>query len=101
MMRRLILVCFCLTLLILISVDSKDEKIVHCELEALKMGTRLADIYNGPFEDTVTRTYIPHLTQLNPELHPKEWDMRVHQEQLMEHLGFAPWMADGTWKSGE
>jgi hypothetical protein len=58
-----------------------EEKIVHCELEALKIGTRLADIYNGPVED-------------------EEWDIRVHQEVLMEHLGFAPWMANGVYKSG-
>ena len=57
------------------------ERLVHCELEALKIGTRLADIYNGPIED-------------------EEWDQRVHQELLMEHLGFAPWMANGVFKSG-
>jgi len=81
------------------------------------VGTRLSDIYNGPVEE-------------------EEWDIRVHQEQLMEHLGmlntrldsslhnmsshlnapniisymydskilytsgFAPWMAQGVWKSG-
>jgi hypothetical protein len=58
-----------------------EERLVHCELEALKVGTRLADIYNGPIED-------------------EEWDIRVHQEMLMEHLGFAPWMANGVYKSG-
>ena len=58
-----------------------EERIVHCEQEALKIGTRLSDIYNGPVEE-------------------EEWDIRVHQEMLMEHLGFAPWMANGVYKSG-
>ena len=59
----------------------EKERLVHCELEALKVGTRLADVYNGPIE-------------------MEEWDIRVHQELLMEHLGFAPWMANGVYKSG-
>ena len=75
----------CLHILILllhgIVLSLKQEKIVHCELEALKIGTRLSDIYNGPIEE-------------------EEWDIRVHQESLMEHLGFAPWMANGVYKSG-
>ena len=75
-----IVIC-CVNFLLLNTQGLKEEKIVHCELEALKIGTRLADIYNGPVEE-------------------EEWDIRVHQELLMEHLGFAPWMAEGTWKSG-
>lgn len=52
-----------------------------CELEALSYGTRLADSYNNFDEQT-------------------EWDMRIHNDYLTEHLGFAGWIQTGLWKSG-
>lgn len=51
-----------------------------CELEALSTGTRLADQYNMYDEDT-------------------EWDTRIHNDYLVEHLGFAGWIQMGLWKN--
>lgn len=51
-----------------------------CELEALSYGTKLADSYNNFDEQT-------------------EWDMRIHNDYLTEHLGFAGWIQTGLWKS--
>lgn len=53
----------------------------ECELEALSYGTKLTDSYNYYDEDT-------------------EWDMRIHNDYITEHLGFAGWIQSGTWKSG-
>src|SRR5690242_4216106 len=52
-----------------------------CELEALSYGTKMADSYNNFDEET-------------------EWDMRIHNDYLTEHLGFAGWIQTGLWKSG-
>lgn len=51
-----------------------------CELEALSTGTRLADQYNMYDEGT-------------------EWDTRIHNDYLVEHLGFAGWIQMGLWKN--
>lgn len=53
----------------------------ECELEALQVGTALADRYNSLDEGT-------------------EWDVRLHNDYLIENLGFAPWIQDGLYKSG-
>jgi hypothetical protein len=53
----------------------------ECELEALSYGTKLADSYNYFDEET-------------------EWDMRIHNDYMTEHLGFAGWIQSGLWKSG-
>jgi len=53
----------------------------ECELEALTAGTLLADRYNSHDEGT-------------------EWDVRIHNDYLTEHLGFAGWIQMGTYKSG-
>jgi hypothetical protein len=52
----------------------------ECELEALSVGTRLADRYNMYDEQT-------------------EWDTRIHNDYLVQHLGFAGWIQMGTWKN--
>ena len=52
----------------------------ECELEALTTGTLLADRYNSLDEAT-------------------EWDVRIHNDWLTEHLGFAGWIQQGTWGS--
>jgi hypothetical protein len=52
----------------------------ECELEALSVGTALADRYNSADEAT-------------------EWDVRIHNDYLTEHLGFASWIQQGTWGS--
>ena len=53
----------------------------ECELEALRVGSALADHYNSYDEAT-------------------EWDARVHEDFLTKNLGFAGWIQMGTWKSG-
>ena len=52
----------------------------ECEVEALTTGTRLADVYNSLDEQT-------------------EWDVRIHNDYLTEHMGFAGWIQQGTWGS--
>ena len=47
----------------------------------MSYGSRLADRYNHFDENT-------------------EWDRRIHDDYLTEHLGFAGWMVSGLWKSG-
>ena len=60
---------------------SAVAQIRECEQDALRVGTLLADDFNAPTGEEDT-------------------DARLHQDYLTEHLGFAPWMAGGTWKSG-
>ena len=57
-----------------------DKITTQCELEALSVGTRLADQYNMFDEQT-------------------EWDTRIHNDYLVEHLGFAGWIQMGLWKN--
>lgn len=57
-----------------------DKMTTDCELEALSTGTRLADQYNMYDEGT-------------------EWDTRIHNDYLVEHLGFAGWIQMGLWKN--
>jgi hypothetical protein len=57
-----------------------DRVITDCELEALSVGTRLADRYNMYDEQT-------------------EWDTRIHNDYLVQHLGFAGWIQMGTYKN--
>jgi hypothetical protein len=53
----------------------------ECETIALSIGTLLSDFYNSFDEAT-------------------EWDMRIHHDFLVEHLGFAGWIQAGLWHSG-
>ena len=52
----------------------------ECELEALNIGTRLADRYNSFDEET-------------------DWDVRIHHDYLTKYLGFAGWIQMGLWKN--
>jgi hypothetical protein len=52
----------------------------ECELEALNIGTRLADRYNSFDERT-------------------DWDVRIHHDYLVKYLGFAGWIQMGLWKN--
>ena len=54
---------------------------MECEYKALTIGTSLADHYNNFDEIT-------------------DWDVRIHHDYLVEHLGFAGWIQSGLWKSG-
>ena len=58
-----------------------NKQQTECELEALTVGTMLADHYNSHDESV-------------------EWDVRIHDDYLTEHLGFAGWIQMGTYKSG-
>ena len=53
----------------------------ECELEALLVGSTLADRYNSFDEGT-------------------EWDTRLHNDYLIENLGFASWIQEGLYRSG-
>lgn len=55
--------------------------ISRCEFESLRLGTELADVYNAPD--------VEH-----------DWNQRVYQNEIVEKLGFAPWMAHGIPGSG-
>lgn len=57
-----------------------DKLTTECELEALSVGTRLADRYNMYDEQT-------------------EWDTRIHNDYVVQHLGFAGWIQMGTYKN--
>ena len=61
--------------------DKVSEIIQFCEQTALNTGSKLADDFNSPIGN-------------------EDADQRLHQDYLTEHLGFAPWMAGGVWKSG-
>ncbi len=52
----------------------------ECELEALNIGTRLADRYNS-FDDNT------------------DWDVRIHHDYLTKYLGFAGWIQMGLWRN--
>ena len=56
-------------------------KIRVCEQNSLRIGTRLADEFNAPMGN-------------------EDADARLHQDYITEHLGFAPTMVGGMWKSG-
>ena len=53
----------------------------ECELESLTVGSILADRYNSHDEES-------------------DWDMRIHDDYMTEHLGFAGWIQMGTLNSG-
>lgn len=54
----------------------------ECELESLSVGSALADRYNSMDEAT-------------------EWDVRIHDDYLVERLGFAGWIQMGVSNSGK
>lgn len=71
------IIALCITL----SVDALMDKVTtDCELEAFSVGTRLADQFNLYDEDT-------------------EWDVRMHTEYMVEHMGFSGWIQSGLWKN--
>ena len=52
------------------------KQLAKCELESLRLGSEIADVFNSLVGD-------------------EDWVARVHQDYIAEHLGFAPWMAKG------
>lgn len=57
------------------------SKIARCEYSALRLGSEMADVFNAPVSD-------------------EDWNERVHQDYIVENLGFAPWIANGIYQSG-
>lgn len=51
-----------------------------CELEALNIGTRLADRYNSLDEKV-------------------DFDTRIHHDYLVKYMGFSGWIQNGLWKN--
>lgn len=58
-----------------------ERKVASCELSALQLGSEIADIFNAPISN-------------------EDWNERVHQDKIVEKLGFAPWTANGISGSG-
>lgn len=52
------------------------SKLSRCEFASLRLGTELGDVFNAPDLD-------------------KDWNQRVHQDFIVENMGFAPWLAHG------
>lgn len=70
-----------LFLMLLCSLESSLTKTQsNCELEALNIGTRLADRYNWLDENT-------------------DWDTRLHTDYINKFMGFAGWIQSGLWKN--
>ena len=55
--------------------------IAKCETDALRLGSDLSDVFNGPIGG-------------------EDWSERVHQNFITKHLGFAPWTRDGVAGAG-
>lgn len=67
---------------IIFSTSNGDESVIlqqlaKCEIEALKLGTDMADVINSP-------------------LGSEGWSERVHQDFVVKNLGFAPFMSKGV-----
>ena len=60
---------------------SSLEAIQHCEYDALRLGTDIADVFNSPIGG-------------------QDWVERISQNSIAESLGFAPWMVQGIQNSG-
>ena len=55
--------------------------IAKCEIDTLRLGSDIADVFNGPIDG-------------------QDWSERVHQNFIVKHLGFAPWTRDGVAGAG-
>ncbi len=58
-----------------------DAEVAKCEYSALKLGSEIADVFNAPIGE-------------------EDWNERVHQDYIIEKLGFAPWTANGVSGTG-
>ncbi|KAJ1411413.1 hypothetical protein B484DRAFT_455620 [Ochromonadaceae sp. CCMP2298] len=57
------------------------RRVAECEMQAMEVGNRVSDSFNTPIGD-------------------EDWNERVHQDQVISALGFAPWVANGISGSG-
>jgi hypothetical protein len=53
-----------------------SSEIARCEHRTMRLGTEITDVFNAPIEG-------------------EDWNQRVHQDFIVQNLGFAPWMANG------
>ena len=60
--------------------QQESGHIAKCEREVLRLGSEIADHFNAPIGD-------------------QDWDERIHQDFIAEHLGFAPMIAHGIQHS--
>jgi hypothetical protein len=58
-----------------------SDDIWRCEAKVMKLGSEIADIFNAPVKN-------------------EDWNQRVHQNAIIERLGFSPWLANGVYRSG-
>lgn len=60
-----------------------ENHISHCEYSALRIGSKICDLFNAP-------------------INGEDWNERIHQDGIIEHLGFAPWLSNGiSYSSGK
>lgn len=74
---------FLLYILVASALEEGFDKahIAKCETDALRLGSDLSDVFNGPIGG-------------------EDWSERVHQNFIVKHLGFAPWTRDGVAGAG-
>lgn len=53
-----------------------ENHISHCEYSALRIASKICDLFNAPIDS-------------------EDWNERIHQDSIIEHLGFAPWLING------
>ena len=53
-----------------------ENHISHCEYSALRIASKICDLFNAPIDS-------------------EDWNERIHQDGIIEHLGFAPWLING------
>jgi len=58
-----------------------ENEVSRCEISSLKLGSDIADVFNAPIGE-------------------EDWNERVHQDLIIEKLGFAPWTANGISGTG-
>lgn len=81
----LITVCMlglCLGFSVALDKAFSKEHITKCEIDAMRLGSSLGDVFNGPVD-------------------ARDWSERMHQNFIAKHLGFAPWLSSGLKGSGK
>ena len=80
-MMRSCLTLFLSCYFVRLTLSDYFDQIARCELEALQLGTKIADSFNAP-------------------VNGEDWENRIYQNIIAENLGFAPWIAEGLPNSG-
>lgn len=58
-----------------------EIEVAKCEYSALRLGSEIADVFNAPIGE-------------------EDWNERIHQDYIVEKLGFAPWTQNGVSGTG-